>query len=723
MKKNFLQLLVALSLLAVVRPGDAANFSVTTSASPRTSGTTTGGGSYPSGSSVTVTAVPTDDCYQFVEWTVGGTKVSTDNPYTFPATKNETLVAIFAQVEYTISTSSFPAKSGTTSGGGKKGCGTMATLTAHPNPGFAFVDWTVAGQPGVTISTATYKFSVVDDASLEANFKDIKRPTVKFISPGESEKIPTAAFPIQGTASDSVGVEAVYYNLNETGWTNAIIYYGHGFTNWYAWITLTPNSANNVSAYAVDTVGNISAIVTNKFFCTAAGLAPLSINEHLAVATEGTNVDDSFQVSFDSAVYVRISANTNDGGETGTYTYTPTGPNTAELMPRRVLPKQDTGSNNTVLELTFTDAYTAAYIDNSSNSGIFTFFAIEDSVPATLDGAAVVATSFVNTNYISTNSFGSSTFTTQDSLGANSSGTYTFTKFTSVAALVVETATSPPSAVGTTNYIVLMFTEGASPISGFYDFDSLSATNNEGSDTGTFVVNPGTDDTTFLGPVTLSGLQAKITPTGAASFTRTYGDGTFASISLESIDEPTDVGIILANTRVSAEIGVATFLALDPPYAVGLDNETVDVTWKSAKPASDTYSATYTLAGSDEGGTLAYSKLANNAPAALTGHTITATPTGKGQIKSIITFTNNIFTSIGGVAASGTYTYAPYTPTMALLKANSTSGAGIGETAYFLLDFVSMGASPCPYVYAKPDSAIPGGWAYIPGEFTFTTTK
>jgi hypothetical protein len=715
MMKSFSQLLVALSLLAMGRPSDAANFSVTASTSPRTAGMTTGGGLVASGSIVTLTAVITNDCYEFVEWTVGGTKKSTDNPYTFTATKNETLAATFAQLEYTISTSSSPANGGTTGGGGKKGCGTTVTLTAHPKPGFAFVDWTVAGVP--ISSTATYKFSVNDNASLAANFKDIKPPTVKILSPVKNQPIAAAAFPIQGTASDTVGVQAVYYNLNGAGWIEASP--ENGFTNWYAWVTLKPNSSNTVSAYAVDSAGNKSTN-TVSFICTAAGLAPLSIAGHLAGVTEGTNTENSFLVSFDSAVLVRVSASTNDGGEVGTYTYTPTGPNTAELVPHRVLPKQDTSTNWGALELTFTDAYTAAYTDNSGDTGTFGFVVTEDIVPSTLDGGAMITTSFINTNYVSTNSFGSSTYTTQDSLGASSSGTYTFTQFTPVAALVVETATSPPSAVGTTNCFVLSLTPGTSPLSGYYDYESVSASSNEGSDTGTFVLIPGPGDTGFSGPVTVSGLQAVISPTGQPfSFTRTYGNGTYASISLMDINEPTDVGIIVANTRVSADTGVATLLALDPPYAVGPDAETVDITWKSAKLSSDTYSGAYTVEGSAEAGTLQFSKLANTAPAAMTGHTITAVPTAKSQPQSIFTFTNNTFNASGGVVGGGTYTYAPYTQSMALVQANFTTGANAGGTNYFILNFVSKGADT--YVYSSPAPASPGRWNFTPGAFTFTT--
>ena len=178
------------------------------------------------------------------------------------------------------------------------------------------------------------------------------------------------------------------------------------------------------------------------------------------------------------------------------------------------------------------------------------------------------------------------------------------------------------------------------------------------------------------------------------------------------------MGIILANTRVSADTGFDQLIALAPPYAVGLDDDTIDVTFTSATKAA------FVVEGSPgQTGTVTYSKLATNAPPALTGHTITAIPTvkAKKQATSVITFTNQYLTVKSSKVSAGTYTYAPYTPTMALVQANFTSGDGAGETAYVFLDFVSTVAGS--YVLAEPDTASPGGWRYEPGKFTFSTTK
>lgn len=69
-------------------------YTITVSASPAAGGTVSGGGSVDTGTSVTVTATANAD-YRFVKWTEGGTQVSTSASYTFNATSNRTLVAIF----------------------------------------------------------------------------------------------------------------------------------------------------------------------------------------------------------------------------------------------------------------------------------------------------------------------------------------------------------------------------------------------------------------------------------------------------------------------------------------------------------------------------------------------------------------------------------------------------------------------------------------------------
>lgn len=75
----------------------AITYSITTASSPLAGGTTSGGGTYASGSPVTVVAVANAG-YAFVNWTEGGVAVSATASYSFPAGANRSLVANFTSV-------------------------------------------------------------------------------------------------------------------------------------------------------------------------------------------------------------------------------------------------------------------------------------------------------------------------------------------------------------------------------------------------------------------------------------------------------------------------------------------------------------------------------------------------------------------------------------------------------------------------------------------------
>jgi hypothetical protein len=86
--------------------------------------------------------------------------------FSSPATQSFTYTTIV--VPCTISLSANPAVGGTVSGGGVINSGTQVTVTATPNPGYRFVNWT---EGGIEVSTnASYTFIVNADRTLVANF-------------------------------------------------------------------------------------------------------------------------------------------------------------------------------------------------------------------------------------------------------------------------------------------------------------------------------------------------------------------------------------------------------------------------------------------------------------------------------------------------------------------------------------------------------------------------
>ncbi|MFN0203767.1 MAG: InlB B-repeat-containing protein [Bacteroidia bacterium] len=146
-----------------------ATYSVGTSANPVVGGTTSGSGSYVSGTNASVSATANTG-YTFTNWTNNGNVVSLNPAYTFAVTGNVNLVANFTQntVSYNVGTSANPVVGGTTSGSGSYVGGTNASVSATANTGYSFVNWTDNGN--VVSSNPTYTFAVTGNVNLVANF-------------------------------------------------------------------------------------------------------------------------------------------------------------------------------------------------------------------------------------------------------------------------------------------------------------------------------------------------------------------------------------------------------------------------------------------------------------------------------------------------------------------------------------------------------------------------
>ena len=151
-------------------------YAITTVSSPVGAGTLTGGGSYYENQDVFLTATPNAG-YAFVDWTTGGSQVSTSATYSFKAgAANATYTANFsAATTYTITGAIAAGQStfGTITNEGDNDVneGEEITFTATPNTGYAFVKWQKDGADHSNETSITV--TSIADATYTAYFQKL----------------------------------------------------------------------------------------------------------------------------------------------------------------------------------------------------------------------------------------------------------------------------------------------------------------------------------------------------------------------------------------------------------------------------------------------------------------------------------------------------------------------------------------------------------------------
>ena len=260
------------------------SYTISASAVPSASGSVSGAGSVPAGSSCTLTATPSSG-YAFVNWKEGSTVVSTSATYAFTVTGNRTLTANFVPT-YTVTATAVPSAGGTVTGGGVVASGSSCTLTATPNSGYAFVNW----KEGSTVvsSSAAYTFTVTGNKTLTANF---------------AASIPLA------TALDGAGLT----------WTTS------GTASWYGQTTTTKDNVDAAQS------GLISYNQSSTLQTTVTG--PGTFSFQWAVSSEANydfltfSVDGTAQASIsgENLSWVQRSVTLGSGSHTLTWTYSKDG--------------------------------------------------------------------------------------------------------------------------------------------------------------------------------------------------------------------------------------------------------------------------------------------------------------------------------------------------------------------------------------------------------------
>ncbi len=227
-------------------------------------GGSAGGGLFPNGDTVTVTATAASG-FAFLNWTDNGRVVSTDESYTFSLNANRVLTANFFAGN-TIRGSASPPQGGTVIGGGgfAFNVNTNVTLTATASAGYTFVDWT---ENGVEISTnLTCIANTATSHVLVANFLGDAIVNASVDVPGGGYVIGAGRYGT-GESVTLTAVENPGYLF--WGWTVAsedIVGYDYSFT-------LIASGETNLTANFFPTVNLIlTATPTNGGVCSRAGV-------------------------------------------------------------------------------------------------------------------------------------------------------------------------------------------------------------------------------------------------------------------------------------------------------------------------------------------------------------------------------------------------------------------------------------------------------------------
>jgi len=194
----------------------AANtYSITVQANDPRMGSAYGTGNFSYNTTTTLSATATYG-YHFVQWSDG----NTENPRTVPVTQNAIYTAIFEINTYAISVGSSNPAIGSAAGGGTYSYNTIVNISATPNYGYHFVQWS----DGNTENPRT--ITVIQNATYTAQFS-INSYAVS-VSPNNSSR---------GTVSGSGS-----YTYNTVATISASAFYGYHFVQWSDGNTENPRS-------------------------------------------------------------------------------------------------------------------------------------------------------------------------------------------------------------------------------------------------------------------------------------------------------------------------------------------------------------------------------------------------------------------------------------------------------------------------------------------------
>lgn len=216
-----------------VAPSGAAN-AITTSPS------VTSGGYVAAGTSITFTHAAAKTGYSWYRWENGsGSSLGTGSTYTTTINANTTVVAKYTENTYNVTATASAGGSATPTSATSMGQITGGNITATPNTGYNFVNWTITSGSGyfgtsgtaTTSTTANTKFRPTAAATIQANF---------------TAKTYSITLDCEGATTGSTSVTMTYNSSSHTAIT-APTKTGYTFGGWYSGDNGTGSQVMNAS--------------------------------------------------------------------------------------------------------------------------------------------------------------------------------------------------------------------------------------------------------------------------------------------------------------------------------------------------------------------------------------------------------------------------------------------------------------------------------------------
>ena len=184
----------------------------------------TSGGEYEVGTSLTLTATPNTG-YAFTGWS--GNATGTDTSLTITINGNTSITANFEAITYTLTVNAGTGGA-VSSSGGTYAVGTQVTISATPDSGYSFINWS----DGSTDQSRTITLS--DNTSITANFEAITYTLTVNAGTG-------------GAVSSSGGTYAVGTQVTITATPDS----GNAFYNWSDGSTENPRTISITEDYTI----------------------------------------------------------------------------------------------------------------------------------------------------------------------------------------------------------------------------------------------------------------------------------------------------------------------------------------------------------------------------------------------------------------------------------------------------------------------------------------